>query len=148
MILDSLNNSGLYEAIHPRFKKAFDFLKNTDLKSLEAGKIELEGADLVVNIVDITAKAVSEARMETHNKFIDIQVPVGQPETMGWIAGDKLKNISEAYNPEKDITFFDDKASNFVLVQPYEFAIFFPEDGHQPGIGSGTYRKIIIKILR
>jgi beta-galactosidase beta subunit len=31
-------------------------------------------------------------------------------------------------------------------VQLGEFAIFFPEDGHQPGIGEGTFRKIIVKI--
>ena len=31
MILDTLENSGLYESIHPRFKKAFDYLKNNDL---------------------------------------------------------------------------------------------------------------------
>ena len=54
MILDTLENSGLYESIHPRFKKAFDYLKNTDLVALPFGKIELEGASLVVNVVEIT----------------------------------------------------------------------------------------------
>lgn len=148
MILDSLSNSALYEALHPRFKMAFDFLKNTDLSALEPGKIELDGANLFVNVVDITGKSEDEAKMETHDKYIDIQLPVGNAETMGWIAKNKLKDILEAYNEEKDITFFRDKASNLILVQPYEFAVFFPEDGHQPGIGAGTYRKIIVKVLR
>lgn len=148
MILDSLSNSALYEALHPRFKMAFDFLKNTDLSALEPGKIELDGANLFVNVVDITGKSEDEAKMETHDKYIDIQLPVGNAETMGWIAKSKLKDILEAYNEEKDITFFRDKASNLILVQPYEFAVFFPEDGHQPGIGAGTYRKIIVKVLR
>ena len=28
MILDSLKNAALYESVHPRFKKAFEFLQN------------------------------------------------------------------------------------------------------------------------
>jgi len=147
MILDSLENTGLYESVHPRFKMAFDFLRNTDLAALPVGKIELDGANLVVNVVDLTGKTVEAARMETHNRFIDIQVPIGAPETMGWVAANKLTQVTDPYNAEKDITFFADKASNLILVQPFEFAVFFPTDGHQPGIATGTHKKIIVKIL-
>jgi len=147
MILDTLENGELYTSVHPLFKKAFDFLCNTDLTELPLGKIELEGADLVVNVVEITGKTAEEARMETHNRFIDIQVPVGATETMGWIAGANLKQVTEPYNAEKDIMFFADKATNFIRVQPLEFAVFFPGDGHQPGIAEGKYKKIIVKIL-
>ena len=148
MILDSLENSGWYESVHPRFKQAFDFLRTTDLRSLPVGKMELDGNALVVNVVEITGKTSQEARMETHNRYIDIQVPVSAPETMGWRAGNKLTQPTDPYNPEKDITFFADKASNFIQVQPLEFAVFFPEDAHQPGISQGVSKKIIVKVLR
>lgn len=147
MILDSLENSKLYEAINPRFKKAFDFLKTNNLAALPLGKIELEGTDLFVNVAEITGKTALEARVETHNRYIDIQVPVSAVETMGWISGINLKEISEPYNPEKDLAFFADKATNFIAVQPFQFAVFFPEDGHQPGIAEGTVKKIIVKVL-
>lgn len=146
MILDSLKNSAAYVSVHPRFKKAFDFLHSVDLNDLPIGKTELEGADLVVNVVDITGKTSETAKMETHKNFIDIQVPIGAVETMGWKDASKLQEPIAPYNPEKDLTLFEDKASSFVNVQPYEFAIFFPEDGHQPGIGEGTYKKIIVKV--
>ncbi len=147
MILDSLENAGLYESIHPRFKQAFDFLRSTDLVSLPLGKVELDGKNLFVNVVDAAGKTPDVAKMETHNKYIDIQVPVTGIETMGWIAGDKLKEITEPYNADKDITFFADKASNFIVVQPLEFAVFFPQDGHQPQLFEGTIKKIIVKVL-
>jgi len=147
MILDSLLNSGLYESIHPRFKQAFDFLNNTDLINLPLGKIELDGSKLFVSVVEITGKTVETARLESHNQYIDIQVPVTAPERMGWLAGDKLKDITETYNPDKDIAFFADTASNLLNVQPFEFAIFFPTDGHQPGIAEGRHKKIIVKVL-
>jgi len=148
MILDTLENSGLYESIHPRFKKAFEFLRNTDLVELPLGKIELEGSNLVVNVVELTGKKAEDVRMETHNKFIDIQVPVGATEIMGWKAGNKLKQVTDSYNADKDISFFSDKATSFIEVQSLEFAVFFPEDGHQPGIAVGKHKKIIVKILR
>ena len=146
MILDTLKNSDKYCSVHPRFKKAFDYLKNTDLVALPAGKIELEGADLVINVVDITAKLEADAKMESHKEYIDIQVPVGKAETMGWIALDACIDVTLPYDAEKDIMFFADKATSFLNVQPYEFVVFFPEDAHQPGIGTGQYRKIIVKV--
>lgn len=146
MIHDSLKNAAKYTSVHPRFKKAFDFLNGNDLNALETGKIELEGSDLVINVVDITGKTADAARMETHNNFIDIQVPIGATETMGWKSADKLTEVTEVYNEQNDIAFYGDKATSFVTVEPFEFVVFFPEDGHQPGIGNGTYRKIIVKV--
>jgi YhcH/YjgK/YiaL family protein len=147
MILDSLQNGSRYESIHPKFKLAFNFLCNTDLLALPNGKIELDGTNVVVIVTDLIGKTSEEAIMETHNKYLDIQVPLGASETMGWIAGSNLKQPTSEYNSEKDVTFFADKATNFLNVQPFEFAIFFPEDGHQPGIAAGTHKKIIVKIL-
>lgn len=146
MILDSLQNSEKYNSVHPRFKQAFDYLKSNDLAALPVGKIELAGSDLVVNVVDNTGKPEAAAKMETHNNFIDIQIPVGKAERMGWKAICDLTETTDAYNPEKDLTFYADKATSFVDVQPYQFVVFFPEDGHQPGIAEGVYRKIIVKV--
>ena len=147
MILDSLQNAGLYETIHPRFKQAFEFLRTTDLMALPLGKIELDGTNLFANIFEITGKTADTAKLETHNRYMDIQVPVTAAETMGWIAGVDLKEVSEEYKPEKDITFFADKATTFVTVNPKEFILFFPEDGHQPGICEGVQKKIVVKVL-
>lgn len=146
MIHDSMKNAEKYFCIHPRFKTAFDFLSSNDLTTIETGKIELEGKDLFVNVVDITGKSVDEARMETHNNYIDIQIPIGASENMGWKATHNLSTVTDAYNTDKDVTFFSDKATSIITAEPFEFVIFFPEDGHQPGIGEGTYRKIIVKV--
>jgi len=147
MILDSLQNSGLYESIHPRFKQAFNFLHTADLINLPIGRIELDSSNLFVSVVEITGKTVETTCLESHQLYIDIQVPLTAPETMGWLEGPRLKEITEAYNPEKDITFYADKASNYLFVRPFEFAVFFPSDGHQPGIAEGQHKKIIVKVL-
>lgn len=35
-----------------------------------------------------------------------------------------------AYNAEKDITFYEGLATDYLTVKPGMFAIFFPEDAH------------------
>jgi YhcH/YjgK/YiaL family protein len=57
-------------------------------------------------------------------------------------------SATQPYNSEKDLTFFADKAYNMLQIHPLEFAIFFPEDGHQPGIAQGKLKKIIVKVRR
>lgn len=147
MILDKLVNAGLYEQVHPRFKQAFDFLKKNDLKALPAGKIELDGKDLYVNVLDFKGKSETEARMETHKDYIDIQVLVDGVEIMGWKPTVDLKEETQAYDAVKDVAFYADKAVNLLRVEGECMAIFFPEDGHQPGIAPGaSYRKVIVKV--
>ncbi len=146
MILDSLKNSEMYECMHPRFKAAFDFVKNTDWTKMDSGKFELDGKNLFVNFVKIPGKTVETAKMETHNDYIDIQIPCTAVETMGYIPTIDLKDPIDPYSPEKDITFFRDPATTFIKVAPGQFAIFFPEDGHQPTIAEGTFQKIIVKV--
>ena len=146
MILDSLSTTASIEQLHPLFKKAFDFLKSTDFSTKEAGKIVLDGDDLYVSIAEPVGKSKDAAKMETHNKYIDIQMPLTTTETMGWKATKELKKITQPYNEEKDITFFADTPTTYIQVQPGEFAIFFPEDGHAPGIAEGNFKKVIVKV--
>lgn len=146
MILDSLQNTAAYEGMHPKFKQAFEFLKSTDFSTLSAGKIELDGAELFVSVADITGKTPEAARMEAHRIYIDIQVPLTGVETMGFLPVSDCVTPEAPFNEEKDIVFFQDKPSTYVAVAPGQFAIFFPEDGHAPGIGEGAMRKVIVKI--
>ena len=109
--------------------------------------IELDGKDLYVNVLDFKGKSETEARMETHKDYIDIQVPVDGVEIMGWKPTVDLKEETQAYDAVKDVAFYADKAVNLLRVEGECMAIFFPEDGHQPGIAPGaSYRKVIVKV--
>ena len=146
MILDALENSALYESLNPRFKAAFDYVKKTDFSKLEPGKIYLDEKNLFINFAEGKGKTKEEAKMETHRDYIDIQIPYTQDEIMGYKPAKDLKNPIDPYNEEKDITKYTDQGDSYVTVKQGQFAIFFPEDGHQPGIGEGPFRKIIVKV--
>lgn len=146
MVQDSLVNSARYESLHPAFKQAFDYIKSTDFSKMEPGKVYLNGQDLFVNVNACIGKSAVDAKMETHNDYIDIQVSLEANELMGYTPTCDLKEPRAPYNSEKDITFFYDKAQQMLVVKPGQFVIFWPEDGHQPGIGEGAWKKIIVKI--
>ena len=46
----------------------------------------------------------------------------------------------------KDITFFEGLAETYIAVKPGMFAIFFPQDGHAPGITPDGVKKVIVKV--
>ncbi|GAB6012409.1 NanQ anomerase/TabA/YiaL family protein [Viscerimonas tarda] len=146
MIIDHLKNSAQYEQLNPLFKKAFDYLKSLDFSKIEAGKIQLEGADLYVSISNSNLKTKENAKLEVHNNYIDIQLPVSKAEGFGWIGRNELAQESAPYNTEKDIQFFDDKPKTYFNLEPGNFAIFFPEDGHAPCVGEGAVLKIVVKV--
>lgn len=146
MVVDKLENLKKYASLNPLFPKAIEFLTSTDLNSLEQGKIELEGSDLVVNITQAAPKAKEEAKLETHNKFIDIQIPLSGTESMGYTPGTDCMPADAPYNADNDITFFEGLAMDYITVKPGMFAIFFPQDGHAPAITPNGVKKIIVKV--
>lgn len=146
MIIDKLENLKKYESVNPLFAKVLEFLQQNDLDKLEAGKHEIVGKDLFVNIQMAKGKTPDEAVIETHDKMIDIQIPLSAAETFGYTQRDQLPQAE--YNAEKDITKIPNLAADsYVTCQPGMMAIFFPQDGHAPCIaGVPEIKKAIFKV--
>lgn len=146
MIIDKLENLKKYESVNPLFAKVVEFLQQNDLNALEAGKHEIVGKDLFVNIQVAKGKTPDEAVIETHDKMIDIQIPITAAETFGYTQRDQLPKAE--YNAEKDITKIPNLAADsYVTCQPGMMAIFFPQDGHAPCISYvPEFRKAIFKV--
>ena len=147
MILDSLKNSATVLALNPLFKQAFEFIQKNDLSKMELGKTLIDGEKLFVSVMENDGKMLEAAKMESHVNYIDIQVVISGVETMGWTAIEHCTEVLEPYNAEKDLQFFTTKPSALITVNPGEFAIFFPQDGHAPGIGNGPIKKAVFKVL-
>lgn len=146
MVIDKLENIEKYASLNPLFAEAIEFLKSHDLAALEIGKTELKGKDLLVNVAQTKPKNKEQAKLETHRDFIDIQIPVSGVEVMGYTPATACQPADASYNEEKDITFFEGLAENYIEVKPGMFAIFFPQDGHAPGITPDGVKKIIVKV--
>ena len=143
MILDKLENADWYFDSVPGLKEFMKFYNENDLEELPACKIFLDGKDLFVNIVDFKVKEESKCRMED---YLDIQIPLGDDEIMGWKAQVDCQEVTQEYDEGKDVEFYADKATAKFTVPAGHFAVFFPSDAHQPSIAPGKeYRKLIVK---
>jgi YhcH/YjgK/YiaL family protein len=146
MIIDKIENLKNYASVNPLFPKVVEFLQQHDLATMEPGKYEIEGKDLFVNITMAKGRTPDAAVIETHDRMIDIQIPVTAAETFGYTQRDQLPRAE--YNAEKDITKIPDLAADsYVTCQPGMMAIFFPQDGHAPCIaGVDELKKAIFKV--
>lgn len=144
MVVDKLENLEKYVSLNPLFAQAVEFLKSTDLDAHEIGKITLKEGELMVNFSQTQPKTKEEAKLETHNQFIDIQIPLSGVEVMRYTPRTDLPE--EEYNAEKDITFYKGLAKDYLTITPGMFAIFFPQDGHAPGVTSDGVKKVIVKV--
>lgn len=146
MIIDSIDKLEEYAHLNPFFPKAVEYIKSLDFNNIQPGKVVLDGDNLFASVTESNLKTPEDAKLEVHNKYIDIQLPVSKPETFGWSPRAEMKKEKAAFDTVKDIQFFDDKASMQFTLQPGSFAIFFPQDSHAPCIGEGKIIKIVIKV--
>jgi YhcH/YjgK/YiaL family protein len=108
MIIDTLGNLEKYVLLNPLFEQAVEFVQTRDLNAIESGKTELKGADLTINMSQTTPKTKEEAKLETHNEFIDIHIPLSGVEIMGYTPKKDCAPADAPYDAEKDVTFFMD----------------------------------------
>jgi len=146
MVIDSLKNLRDYASLNPLFAQAIDYIENTDLKALAPGKIVLVENELIVNVNEIGPKTKEQAKLETHNEYIDIQIPLTGVEQMGYTQRTDLPEAE--YDVVKDLTLYEGLADDYLTVKPGMFTLFFPSDGHAPGITPTGLKKIIVKVKK
>lgn len=146
MIFDTLANADRYATLHPLFPAAFAFLRDTDLTALAPGRYPIQGEALFAIVDAAAARNREDAKLECHRKYIDIQLVLDGLDEMGW------KPLSDCHQPvadylaERDIQFFLDAPASWIATPPGAFCIFFPQDAHAPLVGTGTIRKVVLKI--
>lgn len=144
MIICKIEHIGRYAALHPRFALVDDFLRSHDLSTMPLGHYEIEGKNLFVNIMEVMPKSRHEARLETHNEMIDIQILLQGKEQHGFAPRDTL--CDTFYDKANDISFYDESYDNVMTILPGYAVIYFPEDAHAPAICEQRIRKAIFKV--
>lgn len=147
MILDKLDNAGLYTGCHPLFARAFEFLRNAGTGEGLESKTEIDGKNLFVVKVASPGKGKDMTAMESHRDYIDIQYTAAGADVIGWQA---ISNPTQAggkgYNAEKDIEFYDGLPNQWFDVPAGTFAIFYPGDGHAPLGTTSPVTKLVVKV--
>ncbi|HNZ64881.1 MAG TPA: YhcH/YjgK/YiaL family protein [Smithella sp.] len=146
MILDILENARRYSILNKGFSKAIEFLLRPDLKKLPVGKYEIDGEHVYAMVSKDCGRKKEDALLETHEKYIDIQLVLEGTDAMGWKPKSLCKKPTGAYDAGEDIQYFADEPDSWVATKRGSFVIFFPEDAHMPLIASGQLHKVVVKI--
>jgi biofilm protein TabA len=146
MILDILENAHRYLVMNKGFAKAIEFLLRPDMKELPVGKYEIDGERVYAIVSNGPGRKKEDALLETHEKYIDIQLVLAGTDNMGWKPKSLCKQPSGEYDHKTDVQFFGDEPDAWLSIKSGAFTIFFPEDAHMPLISSGQIHKVVVKI--
>jgi YhcH/YjgK/YiaL family protein len=146
MIIDSLTGLERYFSMNRHFEKVFKFLRSQPLRELAEGRYAIDGDNAYLTVSVRDGKSVGDAKLEVHDSYIDIQMPLEGVETIGWRDRSYCEQLSGQYDETRDIAFFDDPAETFFTLEPMTLAILFPHDAHAPLIGEGRIKKLVAKV--
>ena len=152
MIVATLEQLSKQAAVHPRLRKALDFLRDTDLLALEVGRVEIEGDEVFALVQSYDTRPIPETpRFEAHRKYLDVQYLAAGKEAMGWAPVDQL-DVTVEYIPDRDIMLghVPEGAYCFVPFCAGQGILLYPSDAHAPMHAAGEpepARKIVVKVL-
>jgi YhcH/YjgK/YiaL family protein len=132
-----------------RWDKAFEFLKNSKLSTLELMRYDIDGDNLFATPSEYLTKNKEDANFEAHRKYIDIQYVISGKELIGIAPVSLQDQILEPYDSTRDIEFMTVTRDTEVTATPDRFFIFFPSDAHRPSLKDGEnsrVRKIVVKV--
>lgn len=128
-------------------QKAADFLKTHDIADLPAGRYEL-GDDDHVNVIATRTKDRAEARYETHDVFMDIQVIAVGREVVEVLPREQLQ-LETPYDEASDISFYsNDAQGRCYVLEPGCFVALMPEDGHMPDLAIDGEEELVKAVFK
>ncbi|MBQ3057719.1 MAG: YhcH/YjgK/YiaL family protein [Clostridia bacterium] len=149
MLKGSLKNIEELSKYGDNFKTAVKFLQTLDFDTLLPQKYEIDGSNVYAFFCEVNLVEPTDAKLETHNNYADIQIVTCGCEGMQYAPKDTL-TVNTQYNPDHDIAFYNDTENAQMLeVSAGEFALFMPQDAHKPNcfVGKGKQsKKLVVKV--
>ena len=137
-----------YDYLEEKFRVAYRWLAETNIKDLPEGFYPLLGDDVIAGVQEYTTFLWENGRFETHDKYFDIQYMVTGDEMFGICKRDGLKEADRI--PENDVVFYEEPArSGQVLLREGDLIVVAPEDAHKPRCAAGEpapVKKVVVKV--
>ncbi len=148
MVLDRLENMDAYRTLGDGFAKAIDYLKGIDVLQMPISEFTIDEC-AVYGFIKEKQLTKENEKWEVHRRYADIQLVLGGSERMGFQPYTN-QPVSEPYNPDKDVELFVGNVGSELILNPGDFAIFFPGELHRPDCPTAKgplSRKMVIKVL-
>ena len=130
--------------------KGLEYIRNTDIAKLPAGKHEIDGTALFALVQDNQTAPKAERRPEIHRRYIDIQYIHSGSEIIGFGLANPSNAVLENLLEQKDAIFFKNVKDEMELILTAGmYAVFFPDEVHRPGcsyVRAEPVRKVVVKV--
>ena len=137
-----------YDYLDEKFRAAYKWLRETDIKSLPEGSYPILGDEVVANVQEYTTSPKEERSFEAHDKYFDIQYMVTGEEMFGVCRRDTL--TVEQEKPENDLILYKEpEFSGEVYLKEGDLIVVAPEDAHKPRCAAGIpmeVKKVVVKV--
>ena len=149
MIYDSLENFDRYAALFPeQWAAVKKFLSSGTVP--ERGRHDLiPDGKLYVNVQHYSPHAYDADKLEYHRKYIDIQLLLVGKEEIICSPLDGLDEVSPyAETGDCGMARLEEGKGVRLPLEVGNFAVFFPEEGHMPGVGDpdSAVIKAVVKL--
>ncbi|MHC4623674.1 MAG: NanQ anomerase/TabA/YiaL family protein [Planctomycetota bacterium] len=149
MIVDKIQNAGLYKALSEGIAKGLELMTDASATGRENGKYEVDGDKLFYMIQRYPTKDKADSLFEAHKDYIDIQAIIDGEETIGYALTETLKDVVQPYKPDV-AKYSDPQMFTEVKLAKGMFAIFYPDDAHKPcydyHAGKSNVHKLVVKV--
>ncbi|WP_086429108.1 YhcH/YjgK/YiaL family protein [Staphylococcus cornubiensis] len=148
MIVAEREDLKRYVGVNPHLSKVIDFLEQTDLATLELGKVDIDGDNVFANCMSYVADGVPGQQFENHQKYIDIHLVLEHAEKIA-VTSPKFAEQTADYDETDDFALFKGEQYQLIEMTPTNLLITFEEDLHQPKIGHDDkpVKKLVFKVL-
>ena len=152
MIHDLLENWNFYFS-GQHWKCVFEKLSLLSSESRESEYLPIQGDDIYAAVMSYRTCAPREAKLETHDQYIDVQISLVNSEAIDWFPRRILKE-EIPYDPERDRTFYHYPGVPPVHINNYPgyFTVLFPKDAHMPKLMTAEkpemVKKAVIKVRK
>jgi YhcH/YjgK/YiaL family protein len=148
MIIDRWDHAGIIGKLGPGFVKALSFIEKYRENPLPCGRYDIDGDDVYAMVQTYTTKPAAQKKIESHQKYADLQYVAQGAERMGYVYAGKAASPGE-YNSVEDYTLYEGGDLKWIDMREGDLAIFFPHDAHMPGVMIDRPEdtvKIVVKI--
>lgn len=149
MILGKISDLSVQTGLSSSLRAIIKQALTRELVTLDAGRYEIDGEDIFINVMAFDTSAAESKRYELHREYLDIQILLSGAERIDFGLEGSAQQ-PDIYHEDDDYQLCDNlEQRQTVHMAPGMFAIFLPNEPHKPGCtinDSQKIKKAVIKV--
>lgn len=135
------------EEVKSRVDHAVSYLKNLTVSEADVGAKIIVDEDFYYTVQSYISRPESECKLESHRKYVDVQIMVRGEEIMDLVDVSRL-TIKKTYNPDKDVMFWNTpQRMARTTLKAGDCIVLYPENAHRGAMAESDKYQRVLKIV-